>query len=241
MRVDDPYQMIGLGQLEQFESLYKFGRNEAVGATETLISGGGVYGLPLTADTVTVTSDVPASDNPSGVGARTVHIFGLDTNYLEIDEIIDLGATSILSYLRVFRAHVETSGNLDPTGGANIGTISIKQTGGTDMVSIQPNDGQTLCACYTMPANTIGLLWSADTTVGEGKTSVNRLKVKEFDSDSPFRTKGIRDNFENSVGIRYKIPRTVPSKADIVFTAISTAAGTSVSGTFLLQLFKPNS
>jgi hypothetical protein len=107
------------------------------------------------------------------------------------------------------------------------------------MVLINPNDGQTLCACYTIPANATGLLWSADTTVGEGKTSTNRLKVREFGADFPFRTKGIRDNFENSVGIKYKVPRTIPPKSDIVFTTISTAAGTKVSATFLLQLFKP--
>ena len=237
MRIDDQYQMIALNQLEQFESIYKFGRNEAVGAVEELIAAGGVYGLPTTADTVTVTS-TSGNDVVGGSGARTIHVFGLDVNYLEIDEIIDMNATSVNEYIRVFRAHVETSGDLSPTSGANEGTLTISQTGGTDMVLINPNDGQTLCSCYTIPANAIGLLWSADTTVGEGKTSTNRLKVKEFDSNSPFRTKGIRDNFENSVGIRYKIPRTIPSKADVVFTAISTAAGTKVSATFLLQLFK---
>lgn len=239
MRLDDVFQMIALNQIEYYTSIYKFGRNDSVGATETLISGNGIYGLPPTAQTIDVVSDSPANDNPAGIGARTIHIFGLDANYDEIDEIVEVGGTSLLSYIRVFRAHVETAGNLDPTGGANVGTITMKQTGGIDMVVIEPNDGQTLVACYTIPNNTTALLWSADTTVGEGKTSVNRLKVKEFDSNSPFRTKGIRDNFENSVGIQYKIPRTIPSKADVVFTAISTAAGTAVSGTFLLQLYKP--
>lgn len=238
MRVDDPYQMTALGGLEQFESIYKFGRNGSVGATEELIAGGGVYGMPLTADTVSVISN-NAADNPAGAGARTVHVFGLDIDYNEIDEIVALGATSTQEFLRVFRAFVETSGNLNPTGGANQGTITISQTTGPDMVIISPNDGQTLVACYTVPANATALLWSADTTVGEGKTSVNRLKIKEFDSDKPFQTKGIRDNFQNSVGIRYKIPRTIQAKSDIVFTAISTAAGTAVSGTFLIQLFKP--
>ena len=97
----------------------------------------------------------------------------------------------------------------------------------------------TLVACYTVPANTTALLWTADTTVGEGKTSVNRLKTREFNSDKPFQTKGIRDNFQNSVGVRYKVPRTIQAKTDIVFTATSAAAGTAVSGTFLIQLFKP--
>ncbi len=238
MRIDDTYQMIALGQIKYYDSIYKFGRNEAVGSSEELIAAGGIYGLPPTTDTVTVTSDSPANDNPAGAGARTVHVFGLDGAYMEIDEIVELGGVSGQEFLRVFRAHVETAGNLDPTDGANVGTISIKQSGGTDMVLINPNDGQTLCSCYTVPEDTIALLWSADTTVGEGKTSTNKLKVKEFDSDSPFRTKGVRDNFENSVGIVYKIPRAIPPKSDIVFTAISTAAGTKVSGTFLLQLFK---
>lgn len=239
MRVDDVYQMIALGQINYFDSIYKFGRNESVGSTETLISANGVYGLPTVAQTVTVTSDSPANDNPSGLGARTVHLFGLNADYELIDEIVELGGTSTLEFLRVFRAHVETAGTTTPINGGNVGTIDIKQSvSGVDMVLINPRDGQTLTACYTVPKGCVALMWAADTTVGEGKTSVNRLKAREFATDAPFRVKGIRDNFQNVVGQQYKIPSVYEEKTDIVFTAISTAAGTSVSGTFLIQLYK---
>ena len=239
MRVDDIFQMIALGQIDYFDTIYKFGRNESIGATEELISAGGIYGLPLVAQTVSVTSDSVANDNPTGLGARTVHLFGLDNDYNQVDEIVELGGTSTVEFLRVFRAHVETAGTTTPIGGANVGTITISQSvSGVDMVLINPNDGQTLTACYTVPAGYIALMWSADTTVGEGKNSVNRLKSREFETDAPFRTKGIRDNFENVVGQQFKIPGVYTEKSDIVFTSISSAAGTSVSGTFLLQLFK---
>jgi len=236
--VEEYFERIALGKRNNVFNVYKFGRNELVTDTEELIAAGGVYGLPSVADTVTVISDDVVNDNPTGAGARTVKLFGLDVNYDSIDEIVELGGTSTKEFIRVFRAFVETAGNLNPTGGANVGTITISQTVGDDMILINPNDGQSLCACFTIPAGYTALMWAADTTVGSGKESTNRLKSREFNSDQPFRTKGIRDNFENSVGVNFKIPSKYPEKTDVVFTSISTAAGTSVSGTFLLQLIK---
>lgn len=238
VNASDFFDLLGKGLIPEHSFIYKFGRNPAVGATEVLIAAENMYGLPPTAETVTVTSD-NAADVPGGAGARSVHIFGLDANFEPIDEIVNLGATSILEFIRVFRTYVETAGNTGPVGGANAGIITITQsTSLINMIAIEPNDGQTLCACYTVPSGYKAYIWAADTTVGEGKTSTNRLKVREFATDSPFRVKGIRDNFENVVGVNFKIPGEYDEKSDIVFTAISTAAGTAVSGTFMIELVK---
>jgi hypothetical protein len=236
----DYYSQVALGNVYDAERLYKFGRNALVGSTEVLLAAGGIYGLPLTAETIVVTS-TSGSDVDQGAGAWAIHIYGLDALGYKRDEIITMGATSIGTYLRVFRAHVEEAGNLDPVGGGNIGIISMTQTtSAIPMVIISPNDSQTLCACYTVPMGFTALIHSADTTTGAGKNSTNRLKYREKHDGilHPFRTGGIRDNFENTVGQQFKIPGAIPALTDIVFTCKSTASGTAVSGSFLLELIE---
>lgn len=235
----DFFQMLSAGEIPNRMFVYKFGRNAAVGATEQIIAALGVYGLPPTAQTIDVISTVPASDNGTGIGARTVRLVGLDGNHDPIEEVVTVGETSILAFLRVPRFFVETAGNTNPIGGGNVGILTAKQTtSAIDMNVIQLNDAQSLCACYTVPNGYTAYMWSADTTTGEGKNSTNKLKSREFVTDAPFRVKGIRDNFENTINVQFKVPGKFLEKTDIVFTARSEASGTAVSGTFLLELVK---
>lgn len=235
----DYFEQLSLNNVVGKKFDYKFGRNSSVGATEVIIASGGIYGLPLTSQTISCISDDIIDDLPLGDGARSIHLYGLDINYSEIDEIVEIGDTSIKEFLRVDRAMVETSGTVSPIGGGNVGTITMSQSiSGIDMIIIDPNVSQSLCACFTIPSGFIGHVWSADTTTGEGKNATNQLKAKPYGLLSPFTTKGIRDNFENSVGEQFKIPLIYEEKTDIVFTALSTASGTPVSATFLIELTK---
>lgn len=237
----DYFHKLSLGEIPNHSIVYKFGRNPSVSATPTLIGSGGIYGLPTTAQTVTVTSTDATNDVfPAGSGARTVEVIGLDSNWDEVSEIINMGATGSQLFLRVIRAKVATAGTITLNGGANSGVVTVKQsTSAIKMVEIEANAGQTLIACYTVPSGYKALMWSADTTTGEGKNSVNTLKSRDNTiPNSPFQSKGIRDNFQNSVGAVFKSPNPYTEKTDIVFTTVSTASGTPVSGTFLLELIK---
>lgn len=232
------FQDISLGKIPGHSIIYKFGRNPAVGATEVIVAAGGFYGLPTIAQTVTITSSDVEDAFPSGDGARTVRIYGLDTNYDMIEETVNMGGTSIGEYIRVYRAVVETSGSTHPTTGGNLGIITIEQSvSGIEMILIPIKASQTQAACFTIPAGYIGLVWNADTTTGEGKDSVNSFKVRCIECpDEPFKTASIRDNFQNVVGSQNLIPPSFPEKTDIVFTSISSASGTAVSATFLIEL-----
>lgn len=232
------YEQISMGNIKGVDRIYKFGSNEAVGTLEEIISYNGVYGLPTSADTVTVTSSSGDDAFPSGAGARTISIQGLDANWNLQEETINIGATSIGQYIRVFRAWVDTCGNQNPIGGANQGAITIAQTGGTPMVLIGPNEGQTLCAAYTIPDGYDGYVYSADATCGEGKGALLRLKTHEYDGDNAFRVQGARYAYQNTVAQKFKIPSKVISKTDIIFTGQSTASGTPISATFLISLVK---
>lgn len=133
-----------------------------------------------------------------------------------------------------------TSGIQAPIGDSNQGTLTFtQQTSGTIMIQILPNDGQTKTACYTIPMGYTGLMWSADTTTGEGKNALSQLKTRDGTlEDASFNVKGVRDNYQNIVGQQFKIPTKYTELTDIVFTSKSSSAGTSVSATFLLELIK---
>lgn len=233
------FHKLALGEIPNHSSIYKFGRNSSVGTTEVLVAAGGYYGLPSTAYPITITS-TDANDNSTGTGARTIHVFGLDANYDLIDETLIVGQLSTKSYLRIYRAIVLTSGTSSPITDANIGTLTFtQQTSGTIMCQILPHDGQTKVACYTIPRGYKALMWSADTTTGEGKNSLNQLKSRDNTiTNAAFTVKGVRDNFQNTVGQQFVIPRVYTEKTDIVFTSKSSASGVSVSASFLLELIK---
>ncbi len=85
---------------------------------------GGLY-LYLTSSIQVKVSSTSINDNSIGIGARTVLIFGLDSNYNEINESIVLnGQTEVLSqnsYLRIFNVYVFSAGSLN----ANVGDIYV--------------------------------------------------------------------------------------------------------------------
>jgi len=140
--------------LETTDYISKFGNLPDIDntdANEDVWDGTDAYTFPTTASTTTITSTV-AADAVSGTGAETVHIFGLDADYMLQDEAVSLTgtntATAANTYLRIYRAFVETAGSND----GNVGDLSI-EIGGTEAAKILAGVGQTLMAIYTIPAD----------------------------------------------------------------------------------------
>lgn len=237
----DYFSLIAQGKDPNNSSVYKFGRNGAVGSTEVLIwDGAGLFTLPTSAGTVTVTSDSGSDAFPAGIGARTVRVFGLDTDYNEVNEVVNIGGTSTATFLRVYRAWVETAGTITPLIGGNVGTITITHNGTTlTIAQILPKKGQTLMSIFTIPAGFTGLLWATDADSGEGKDAIVTLYTRDnLIADTPFRAKIVLDVFQNSVDEKLKIPLSIPEKTDIVMSAVSSAAGTAISSSFELQIVR---
>ena len=85
---------------------------------------GGIYSYLTSSINVKISSS-SNDDNFSGIGARTAFLFGLDSNYNEINEIIVLnGQTEVLSqnsYFRIFNIYVFNAGSFF----ANVGDIYV--------------------------------------------------------------------------------------------------------------------
>ena len=134
-------------------NVHKFGQNLDVdtAAAEDVWEVGGDCVWPTSATTTTIVS-ASTDDATGGTGARTVQVQGLDEDYKTLTVTASMSGTNVVTldtdFIRVFRAFVVTAGS----GETNAGNIQIKH-GSTVLAQVTADTGQTLMACYTVPAN----------------------------------------------------------------------------------------
>ena len=224
--------------------IHKFGRNPSVGGVpETIWQHSGVYTYLSSPSTVFVSSN-DAADNPTGNGARTVTIQGLDVNYnpLEATQPVN-NLVGTAEFLRIFRAFVATAGSTGTNEGnilvstaasgagtvlADIGTIGTGTTYGL---------GQTQLALYTVPANCTGFLTKWNVGVGAYNSSVTAtLYTRQIEGVAGvFRTRDIMDVPGGFHTRDYEIPIKLPPKTDIEIRAIA-STGSTISSSFDITL-----
>ena len=239
---------LAAGLLTGYSVIHKFGRNPNVGnSPETIWQHGGVYSYLSAPSTVYVSSNAPLVDNPTGTGAQTVTVLGLDVNYNDVTETLPVNDTQgSVEFLRVYRAFVATAGSIGtndgnvliataPNGGgtvlADIGTIGSGTTYGL---------GQTQLALYTIPAHCTGYL--SHLTMGLGSyndSGTILLLTREFGTGTAFRTRDIMDIPGGSHHRNYSVPIKLPAKTDIEMRALC-STGTAVSASFEIILKENN-
>lgn len=241
----DPYNINISADSTGQEYIEKFGANLTVGTDlETIWEVGGIYEYLTTASVVSAVSDEAGDTAPSGTGARTIELEGLDSNYNTITEIVSTGGTgggasSTQEFLRIYRAKVKTAGST----GTNEGDILVK-AGATTVISIGTHGtgvnkegfGQSQTSIYTVPAGKTGYVtqWSVGT--GDYSKAVHAyFNCSEVNDGPILRTKDVM--FLNNYSIKdYKVPLQVPAKTDIEVRAFNSATGTPVSTTYNVLL-----
>lgn len=229
---------VASGEYTNISAFFKFGRSSNIGLTESVIwDGGGDYIFLSSAEFINVVSD-NINDTALGSGARTLIIYGLDSNFNEISEIITLNGTthvkSVKEYLRLFRAIVISSGTNTVVNGGNIGTISFTGfTSSTLQAKIIPNQSQTLMAVYTVPAGKTGYITGGTFSVGSGKSCTFRGRARDNKVvNAPFNNILILDIYQTSLDIKLNTPYKVTEKTDIAITGIDGTPAISASASF---------
>lgn len=234
--VSVPKGTFGAGSAE-----YKFGFNGDVGAAEeTIWAQGGLYAFPPSASVMTVSSS-DANDAAAGTGARTVQIYGLDADYLAVNEIVTLNGqtpvTTTNSYLRMERAIVRSAGSGEEAAGiiyAGTGAVTAGVPANV-FTTIAQGENQTLQAFKTIPAGKMGWLNNVIASSFGNANFVATVRLKVRPEGEVFQTK---DKFLLTRGAA-PFPRryatSIPEKADIQMTAIATGS-LDVSGSFELIL-----
>ncbi len=232
----EPFELqVSRGQITAHYPLFKFGFVEDVDdALETVWDGGGLYSYIPTA-TVLKVSSTSTADTSAGTGARTVHLYGLDADYKEIEEDVTLnGQTAVNTtntFIRIFRACVTSAGS----GGENAGTIHAGTgtvTTGTpanSYLQIKPSNNQTLMSVWTVPAGHTLYVTQTDITVAttqNAKYATVSLVARSYGEVFQVKEKFLID--VASVNIRYDYPLKFEEKTDIEFRIIGNSAAADI-------------
>lgn len=180
----DYQHQIGWGDFPNRSAFRAHGANLDVDAADEILGDmGGVYPYPTTAQTLKISSD-SAEDAVGGDGTATVYIWGLDDNYIEINETKTLEGASVVDsanqYLRLFGVRAVTPGSGSTTD-SNVGTITIQDSTETDTLGlILPGKGRTRMALWTVPAGKEVLLCQVWGTATGTKLVHLHLHVRRF-------------------------------------------------------------
>jgi hypothetical protein len=136
---------VSRGLFSDIKHIRKFGKSAIINAGQSgdVCNTSGTYaGFPdTTGETVTLVS-TSNNDTSAGTGARTIEIFGLDENGLEVSESITLNGqtevTSINIYTRLNRGIIRSAGST----GENLGVITAAHSTTTANVFLTLKKGQ---------------------------------------------------------------------------------------------------
>lgn len=228
--------------------VHKFGRNDAVpnGTWELISMLSGATSFLTAATTIRIKAGGDAADTfIGGAGARQITVQGIASDLTETSEAIMTsgGGASVAtttSFWRVYRAWVSSCGTY---GAANTGAVIIENSGGgTDLIKIAVQEGQSQVAAYTTPTGKHGHLLSAHITVDAAKAADVRVCTRQDITDvvAPMSATRLRfywDGIINEFVYKPAAPElSLPPLTDIWFEAEGGGAATEVSADFELLL-----
>ena len=192
----------------------KFARNTAVGTTLVDIWTAGTNLAFLgSAETMDVSSG-SANDTLLGTGARSVTLQGLDGDWNEISETVDMNGTSAVTttqrFLRVNRAFIEDVGTIQ-TNDDDIDIVAT--TAATTQAQIGAGLGQTLKSQVSIPAGFTALITRFYVNTSRGDDIRFILETREFGKG--WRVKRDLQVFESHISVQLDTYITVSEKADI--------------------------
>lgn len=220
----------------------KFGSNQLVGTTFIPISAGGLLDTRQIATTIeAIGSNV--NDTLLGLGARKIIVQGLNNNFDEIEEEINMNGTTVTtattnSFIRVYRAWVSEVGTY---GGANYNDINIRISGGganllriTGFGTINTSGygtGQALASNYSSPREKRFFIDNINIVVDGNKTAdVILYRREDFDNTaSNIRSRRILwtgYGISGNINVRFKNPINIQPKTDLWFVGkVSSGTG----------------
>ena len=177
----------------------------AVGVVTINALTGGTAGNTIdTVGTANITAGAATLVDQDTAGAWTVTVEGLDANFEEQSETVNLNgqiANALTNtYIFVQRMYILTAG----TGGVNEGVITCRiASGGATQLTMAINDNESQSANFIVPANRKAELIRVICTLGNDPSVVNsnQLEIYTKDlatSDSTFRLK-------DTIGVPFRV------------------------------------
>lgn len=232
---------VSTGKIKGVRHLYKFGENADIDSNslpETVWPPGGLWVPPTQARVHSIESD-SADDALTGIGARTVTVAGLDQNFDEISEVVEMDGTNPVftakDYRRINRLRVATAG----ASQVNEGLITATAlTDATVSATIPATLGSTSSAIFTVPRGHKAWLLGVDASIRRvanpsGAQATCRLMgTGSIDTPNPVTT--IRDVFalsaegDSNIERTYKTPRDIPGPFDLQIIVTDVSDNTTI-------------
>lgn len=230
----EPFELqVARSQIMGHEVLNVFGYASAVSTSFVSVwENNAAYVFPTVASTMVVSSS-SASDT-----AVTVQIFGLDANYARITETVALNGTSDVATTKVyFRIN-----NVVTTVGNAVGTVYVKNAGGTTYAQIAIGAGKTNMSVYTVPADYTAYMTQFDafssTSVTSGVFATFRGLLT---SSTGVNNVVIVAPFLNTYAVTRLYPILIAEKTDLQLQCKSSGAGLGIGTVGLGILIKNDS
>lgn len=238
--------LVNRGLVTGHSFVHKFGESHTVGNTQVDIwHGSGNLVWPQAATKLDIVSD-DDDDDVTDDGARVIHIVGLDGNFVEQEEDVDLDGTDTVTtdgtYIRLIRAFITSAGVYT---GTNEGDITIRVTGGGDIQAVmEGGDGQTHRTHFTTSATQTGYIRDIEITVDSNKTSSIFLFKRENANDvtGPAYTAKRTMHTWQGVVVPLSIPiianHKLPPMTDVWFEGSASGANSTISVDYALHLIE---
>lgn len=224
------------GNVPEYSMMQKFGRNSSVeNNVWSIVSDSNPSGtFPPSGSPVRIKAGGDPADSSSGVGARSILIIGLNTDLVEVEEVISTSGANASAYTtnsfwRIYRSKVEYVGTYNAT---NVGDIVIENT--EDMLTISAGDGQTQHGAYTIPSGKtgqiVGIYLNSDGVKAADFRLMTRLNMT--DVSPPVESKRLLTYWDGILGYAQHIiapTQSIPALTDIWMEARGGGAGTQVS------------
>jgi hypothetical protein len=245
----EPFDLqVSRGQITFHEAFCQFGINSDVQqSTETVWTGSTDYSFPASASVLKISSGSNDDAYPSGTGAQTVLIDGLNAAYERVSEVVELnGQTAVNTtntYLRVNKMTVLTAG----TGGTSAGVIYAGTgdvSSGVPAVTVNRTgiaSNESESAFYTVPVGHTLFInrWTMSSGNGTANAST-RFTLRVRPLGGVFGIKAFYSIPGNGIyECEAAYPLPIPEKADLDVRAIA-SAGTSVVSTQLQMILVKN-
>ena len=217
----EPFELqVARGQITGHEVVNVFGYASAVSTSFVSVwENNAAYVFPTVASTMVVSSS-SASDT-----AVSVQIFGLDTSYNRITEVVALNGTSDVTTTKTYWR----INNVITTAGAAVGTIYVKNAGGTTYAQITIGSGKTNMSVYTVPAGYTAYLTQFDafssTSVTSGVFATFRGLLT---SSTGISNVVLQAPFLNTYAVTRPYPIPVLEKTDLQLQCKSSGAGLGI-------------
>lgn len=227
------------------DRVHKFGQIPSIDSGSEpadIWDGGGIYpGFIPTWGTVILSSTSAEDDaSPAGTGAWTVEIQGINAfgfATTEVQIMNGMGNVSNGNMHRVFRMKVLTAG----THFTNVGTITAT-IGGVTVAQILPDNGQTLMAVYTVPAD-YKQAWlmqysaSLAANAATARSAQIQLQMRPFGGAWNVKETLELHSYGGLAVQPYPLPIAIGAKTDIRWRVTDvSAASTLINATFDLYL-----